>query len=286
MSRTVNASLQTKLNTGTTNLCHLTRITTKAGLVKRFTDHSADVVFSGNTYSSDGSVVVSAVTSSANNGIQSTNLNVVFTDTGVALVDVARGLYDNATVEVSVIDYDNPAWGELLLMKGVLSVFNTTDRGIGQFEVRGLLTRGETRVGQYYSAECRADLGDSRCGVTLASFQDTGTVEEVEKATSILVTLDSGAADGFYSLGVITFTSGDNNGYSMEVMSQAAYDASWDRIFLALALPYDVAVGDTFTITAGCDKRTTTCRTKFSNLVNFRGEPFVPGSDSIIDTNI
>jgi uncharacterized phage protein (TIGR02218 family) len=37
--------------------------------------------------------------------------------------------------------------------------------------------------------------------------------------------------------------------------------------------------GQTFTITAGCDKRVATCRSKFSNVANFRGFPHMPGND-------
>ena len=43
-----------------------------------------------------------------------------------------------------------------------------------------------------------------------------------------------------------------------------------------------LAVGDTFVVTAGCDKRFTTCRDRFANTVNFRGFPSIPGNDFLI----
>jgi uncharacterized phage protein (TIGR02218 family) len=69
-------------------------------------------------------------------------------------------------------------------------------------------------------------------------------------------------------------------------MSQAAIDATYDRLVLPLAFPYTPQVGDTFTLTAGCDHRKDTCKNKFNNLVNFRGEPFVPGQDILNDLDI
>ncbi len=39
------------------------------------------------------------------------------------------------------------------------------------------------------------------------------------------------------------------------------------------------APGQTFTVTAGCDKHASTCRAKFSNIANFRGFPHMPGND-------
>ena len=40
-----------------------------------------------------------------------------------------------------------------------------------------------------------------------------------------------------------------------------------------------VAPGDTFQVVAGCDKSAGTCRGKFSNFLNFRGFPHIPGDD-------
>jgi uncharacterized phage protein (TIGR02218 family) len=284
--RTINGSLQTKLTSGTTTLCHITRITRKDGVVKRFTDHNADVVVGGFTYESDDSVLISAITTATNNGMQSTNCDVIFSTSGIADIDVVRGVYDNATVTFAIVDYTDTALGEIILMTGIITVFDVTDKGRGSFEIRGLLTRGDARVGEYYSAECRADLGDTRCKVNLATYQTTGVVHLVERATSLQVDFTGTPGDGFYSFGVITFTSGNNIGLSLEVMTQAAIDATYDRIVLPLAFPYTPEVGDTFTLTAGCNHQKTTCKTKFNNLVNFRGEPFVPGQDILNDLDI
>ncbi|MGL6209811.1 MAG: phage BR0599 family protein, partial [Paracoccaceae bacterium] len=41
----------------------------------------------------------------------------------------------------------------------------------------------------------------------------------------------------------------------------------------------DLAVGDVVKLEAGCDKTAATCRGKFSNFLNFRGFPLIPGDD-------
>ena len=43
-----------------------------------------------------------------------------------------------------------------------------------------------------------------------------------------------------------------------------------------------VAAGETARLTAGCDKRFETCRAKFSNALNFRGCPHMPGDDVLV----
>lgn len=62
----------------------------------------------------------------------------------------------------------------------------------------------------------------------------------------------------------------------MEIKDWIAADS---RVVLYLALPNDIQVGDELRLYPGCDKTLATCRDKFDNVINFRGEPFVPGSD-------
>ena len=47
--------------------------------------------------------------------------------------------------------------------------------------------------------------------------------------------------------------------------------------------PFQIKAGDLLEVHAGCDKRFVTCRNKFSNVENFRGEPHLPGVDAILD---
>jgi uncharacterized phage protein (TIGR02218 family) len=40
-----------------------------------------------------------------------------------------------------------------------------------------------------------------------------------------------------------------------------------------------VVTGDRFRVIAGCNKTAAACRSKFSNFLNFRGFPHIPGED-------
>lgn len=85
-------------------------------------------------------------------------------------------------------------------------------------------------------------------------------------------------AVGFYTYGKLTFTSGANINLSMEVKSYAT-----GTIELQLPMPFPIAIGDTYTIVAGCGGRfTEDCIMKFNNGLNFRGEPHLPGVDQIM----
>lgn len=86
--------------------------------------------------------------------------------------------------------------------------------------------------------------------------------------------------DGWFTAGKLRFSSGTNTGISVEVKSHRK-DASV-ALDLWQAMPEPIAPGDTFTVTAGCDKRFQTCHERFDNVVNFRGFPHIPGNDFVI----
>jgi uncharacterized phage protein (TIGR02218 family) len=131
-------------------------------------------------------------------------------------------------------------------------------------------------------------LGSPRCGVDLVPFTFTG--EAVSSVTSrrIFVSAELAAEspalpDGWFDWGVLTFETGANAGFAQDVKSWLA-DGT---ITLQLAFPYEIQVGDEFTIAPGCNKLfkaadgtyTGDCIVKFDNGVNFQGFPEVPSTN-------
>jgi len=98
------------------------------------------------------------------------------------------------------------------------------------------------------------------------------------------------ASDNWFNGGALTFETGPNQGLSIEIR---AWDSSAQRITLFFAAPFLPASGDKVRLFPGCDKRTSTCSSKFAipgsrdfpssrgNIWNFRGEPHVPGPDDL-----
>ena len=83
-----------------------------------------------------------------------------------------------------------------------------------------------------------------------------------------------------FARGLITFTGGANAGRAIEVKRHAVAAGvitieMWQELG---ALP---AAGDSFIVTAGCDKHLATCRDRFANVANFRGFPHMPGNDFV-----
>jgi hypothetical protein len=85
------------------------------------------------------------------------------------------------------------------------------------------------------------------------------------------------AANGYYTQGVITFTSGVLSGVKATITGYYL-----GIVTLLAALPSAPVAGVTFTIVPGCDKQMTTCQKKFNNLINFGGMPYVPIPETIL----
>lgn len=85
--------------------------------------------------------------------------------------------------------------------------------------------------------------------------------------------------DDWFVDGLLTFTSGKNAGLAREVKGWTPGSLTFKTY---LGFPFDVIIGDEFTALPGCKKRLLPdCRDKLDNILNFRGEPFVPGSDKL-----
>jgi uncharacterized phage protein (TIGR02218 family) len=86
-----------------------------------------------------------------------------------------------------------------------------------------------------------------------------------------------GGGSGYFDHGLVTWTSGANVGRSMEIKAYVP-----GQVTLQLPMPHAIAIGDTYSIVAGCDKTLPTCRDRFDNVVNMRAEPYIPGMDQLL----
>lgn len=273
MSKTLVAGLQAHLDTKSTTMVLCWKIVRRDGAVQGFTEHDEDVVFDGLTFLASSGFTSSRM--EQNLGLSPSNLNVDGALSSATLNedDLARGLYDDADVSLFWVNWEDVAERVTLEIGNIGEV--TRRETFFSAEFRSLVYRLNQKTGRIYQRSCDAVLGDARCGVDLASPSYKGTGAITSATGRNLVVSGIGAfADKFFTYGVLTFTSGLNNGLAFEVKSHIG-----TAIVLWDIPPQTVAATDGFTITAGCSKDAETCRAKFNNIVNFRGFPFIPGND-------
>ena len=137
--------------------------------------------------------------------------------------------------------------------------------------------------GRTYQYACDATLGDARCGIDLddPAYKGAGSVTAASSAALFAASGLGAFADGWFTGGLLTWTSGGNAGRQMEVKRFASAGAAAEiELWRSMASP--IAPSDGFTITAGCDKIFATCKAKFANQLNFRGFPHMPGNSYVL----
>ncbi|GLS79509.1 DUF2163 domain-containing protein [Paracoccus marinus] len=274
-------ALQAHLDDGTTTLAWCWKITRADGQSFGFTDHDRPLAFGGTDYEPESGLSASEIRSGSDLSVDSQDAQGALTSGRITETDILDGRWDNALVEVWRVNW-NALGQRVLIRRGAIGELR---RGRMSFvaEVRSMAhVLGQT-VGRVYQGTCDAALGDSRCGVNIATaaYRGTGAVVDPIRDRAFTASGLGGFASGWFSFGHLEWTSGPNSGRLAEVMLHEI--ASGVVTITLLEAPVRaVAGGNAFTIRAGCDKRSATCAAKFSNIANFRGFPHIPGQDAVV----
>lgn len=286
--RTLSANDTAQLLEESTTWANCVHVVDANGNEVRYTDHDREIVVNrtgdplgiNGTYEPVNALTGSSLHSTADMSVDNQESDVTLEDLGITASDIRAGLYDDVRVTLFRVNWRTPNDSGFILKHGPLGHKQLSGRGVATVELRGLTQYLQTTIVQTYSAACRADLGDSHCQFNLASVTITGTVSTVTSARLSFTSGDvvgSPNTAGYWTGGLVTFLTGNNATYRREVRS----DNGSGGIVLFEPLPADIQVGDTFTIYPGCDKALSTCKNKFNNVINFRGEPFIPAPTNL-----
>lgn len=258
-----------------TTLATLWKVTRRDAQVFCFTDHDADIEYQGHTYAAATGFTASAIRTSATLDVDNMEAEGMLSSETITDADLLAGLWDYAEFAILRVNYADLTMGHEVLRAGTLGNVRTGRQHFA-VELRGMTQPLQQTVGRVYTPACDADFGDARCGISLAGWTVTGTVTSVASQSAFTDTGRGESAD-YFSFGLLTFLTGGNAGYAMEVKTFSA-----GAFVLQQSMPNPIQVGDTHSVHAGCDKLLFTCIAKFANIVNFRGFPHVPGTDRMV----
>ena len=210
----------------------------------------------------------SAITQSDGLDVATMEVAGALSSAAISNSDLAGGLYDGAAVQLALVDWAKPQAGAMSLARGAIGQVSRDGTGFTA-ELRGPARAFEAMPVELLSPECRAELGDGRCRVDLARWTRTATVVSAVGAD---VTIAGAAdADGVFAYGRLRHLA---SGCDADILD-------WIGSVATLRDPLRVEAGDRVELRAGCDKTFATCRARFANAANFRGEPHVPGGDAL-----
>lgn len=262
------------LSETTTTRARCWRVTRLDGMVLGFTDHDRALTFDGTQFEAQAALTPSEATATLGLSIDEQQARGALSSSAITDPDLAVGLYDGAQIDVFDVDWTQPA-NRMLIGRYLMGEVRRGDQG---FEVELVSRTAELtkRTGRRFLATCDAQPGDARCGVNLnqSQFRGNGAVESAAPGTLIVTGLAS-YSTAWFARGVLTWVTGSNSGTQSEVRGFTK-GGSTQVINLWRAPLRPITGGDTFTITAGCDKTYRTCQERFDNGDRFRGFPHMP----------
>jgi uncharacterized phage protein (TIGR02218 family) len=298
--KVISTGLLTHISQDTTTLATCVKMTRRDGVVMAYTTHDKPLMFDCDglgavTYQPQGGYKRSAIESQLGLAADNLELEGLIQDDAIDEDDLLKGVYDNAALKFMLVNWADLTQGVLKLRRGYVGQI-TVHRDTYIAEVRGLMDAYSTVIGELYTPDCTADLGDARCQVdlsgvprtvtcTVTTVQAPGPGEGGTHTFSVTPDCSAIAPGGegllpWFAMGKAAWLTGANAGTAGELK---AWDQATSTATLFLASTFPMVPGDTLTLTVGCDKRRVTCRDRFDNIVNFRGFPYVPGLDKALE---
>ena len=233
----------------------------------RFTSYNEDINWSGLLYTAT-QISRSETQNSVEDAINQLTVTMTL-DNPVAQKFIANVPGDVGSVLVLRANANDVAEETIVLFEG----FVASVKFDGELQAQ-VLCNPSTNVFQRagprftYQGICNHVLYDAGCKIARSAFDYTGLVSAVSGST---ITVNGLAAQGV--------------GWAVGGFVQAPTAAPEDKRMilsqagdvLTLLLPFSITVlGTQVDVLAGCDHSLTTCNTKFSNVINFGGFPYVP----------
>lgn len=263
---------------GMTTVCHCWRVTRRDGVVLGFTDHDRAIGIGAVQFEPQTGFTASEARDAIGLAPDAADVEGALSSDRISEADIVAGRYDGAKVETLLVNWRAPAQHAVLRTATV----GTIVREDGRFrvELESLSAALDRPGGRTYRRACDAELGDGRCRFALATagFQGNGTVAALSGKVAFVATGLGAFEDGWFDHGLVSWMSGLAAGVSQRISTHRRVGTS-----VVLTLRDGEVAGaadEAFTATAGCDKRFSTCRDKFDNVLNFQGFPHMPGNDA------
>ena len=271
--RWINPALQARLDAGASTLCNCWRLERRDGLVLGFTDHDGMISLDDAICRPESGFSPSAQEGQTGLAPGSVEVEGVLRDDALCADDVRKGLFDGATIERWLVDWQETSLRHLLF-RGILGAIECEGAAF-RAEVLGVAAPLNRPLGRVFQPVCDARLGDGRCKVDLsvAGRRAIGQVSAVMAGAMAVTGLD-GLAAGWFADGVLVWQTGRLAGTEAVVIAHRIVDGSH---WLSLAEPG--IPGDRFAVTVGCNHTLEHCAERFGNVLNFRGFPHMPGED-------
>ena len=230
------------------------RLSRRDGVVLGLTSHDRDLLIDGVLYRAAPGMKPSAIETSDSLDASTMDLEGAISSDAIAARDLDAGRWDGAALTLFV-------------------TLGAIERRGSAFaaELQGITQMLDRPVCPATSPSCRAALGDPACRIDLAPLTRARRIVAIDGRQ---VTIDAAPPPGTMAFGELCWLEGAACGLRTPVIAAAGA-----VLTLAEMPPLLPPLPARVRLIEGCDKQLATCRSRFANAVNFRGEAHLPGND-------
>lgn len=253
--------------------------TQATGAVFTYTNADVPVIYAGKVFLANGPLV---------SGLKyraSTGLNVDRQEIALAarpedlaggapfLAALREGFFDGCVIQRDRVFFSDFVGGTLVggvkLFHGRLSTVDEVGRTSARVTVANDLVLLDINMPRnIFAPTCLHTLYDQGCKIPSGAL----STNDVAGPGSTRTVINFSSAQAAHAQGTLLFSSGPNSGRRYAIKSVVPGVSAT----LIYPLPAAPAAGDALTAFWGCDHTMGTCQSRFDNLANFRGFPFVP----------
>lgn len=240
-------ALLAHMASGTRTIARCWRFQRRDGTVFTVTNAGMDITYAGEVYKAADGLKPASIAQEVGAAVVNSEVDGMLTGNTLTEAQTLAAQWDGCAYVVFEVNHQDLTMGRMVLATGTLGNISV-GRSSFKAEQRGLAQSLQQQIGNVFTPNCTANLGDARCKVNLAPFTVTGTLTSATDRRTVTDAGRTEAADWFGN-GNITFNTGANAGISQEVLTFFG-----GQFKFALPLPFNPAVGDTYTAIAGCRK--------------------------------
>ncbi len=245
------------------------RIFRRDGITFGFTSHDRDLTFGGIVHRAAPGMVPTAIRMTSDLSEDSAGVEGALSHDSISEEDLASGLFDHATVEIGIVDWETFDYHGLF--SGTLGRIEDDSRGFSA-ELKSAKNVLEQDLVPRTSPTCRALFCGPGCGLSAIKFTKRTALSAIDFDLNRVQF--NGLTSSLYIDGQLRFLDGPQTGTPFGILGVYSNWLTLDR-----PIAKTTSIGIAAELREGCDHTLSSCSDRFGNAINFRGEPFLPGND-------
>lgn len=175
-----------------------------------------------------------AMENKADLSVDNVEVQGAFDSETITVEDIRAGLFDYASIFIYLVNWADITMGVLALRRGALGEVTSSPQGWFKAELRGITQLLQQQIIELYGPECRADVGDNRCGVPIDPPLWRGSngynivVNQVNKGAWVKAPLNANADYSAYENVIFECTTAGQSGSTQPSFSTTVGDTTSD----------------------------------------------------------